>query len=69
MKIKYIFYTLLIFFFLTLNVQAEDWNPQTYTITDGDTLKRNGIRYRLEGMDAPEIKQNCTLNKTDWACR
>ena len=68
MKIKYIFYTLLIFFFLTLNIQAEDWNPQTYTITDGDTLKRDGIRYRLEGLDAPEINQICTLNNQDWEC-
>ena len=57
MNIKYIFYTPLTFLFLTLNVQAEDWNPQTYTVIDGDTLKRNGIRYRLEGMDAPEINQ------------
>ena len=55
MKIKYIFYTLLTLLILTMSTQALDWNPQTYTITDGDTLKRNGIRYRLEGMDAPEI--------------
>ena len=68
MKIKYIFYTLLTFFFLTLNVQAVDWNPQTYTITDGDTLKRDGVRYRLEGMDAPEINQICILNNQDWEC-
>ena len=42
-------------FFFSISLIAEDWNPQTYTITDGDTLKRNGISYRLEGMDAPEI--------------
>jgi len=29
------------------------------TITDGDTLKLNGIIYRLWGMDAPEAKQDC----------
>ena len=68
MKIKYIFYTLFILLFLTLNVQAVDWNPQTYTITDGDTLKRDGVRYRLEGMDAPEINQICILNNQDWEC-
>ena len=29
------------------------------TITDGDTLKLNGIIYRLWGIDAPETKQDC----------
>lgn len=29
------------------------------TITDGDTLKLNGVIYRLWGIDAPETKQNC----------
>lgn len=28
-------------------------------ITDGDTLKLNGVTYRLWGMDAPETKQDC----------
>ena len=68
MKIKYIFYTLLTLLILTMSTQALDWKPQNYTVTDGDTLKRNGIRYRLEGMDAPEINQICTLNNQDWEC-
>ena len=29
------------------------------TITDGDTLKLNGMVYRLWGIDAPETKQDC----------
>ena len=29
------------------------------TITDGDTLKQNGVTYRLWGIDAPEAKQVC----------
>lgn len=29
------------------------------TITDGDTPKLNGTVYRLWGIDAPEIKQDC----------
>ena len=68
MKTKYIFYTLFTLPLLIFNIQTEDWKPQTYTITDGDTLKRNGIRYRLTGIDAPEINQVCTLNNQDWEC-
>ncbi len=29
------------------------------TITDGDTLRMNGVTYRLYGIDAPETKQDC----------
>lgn len=28
-------------------------------VTDGDTLKLNGITYRLWGIDAPEMRQDC----------
>jgi|TARA_B110000261_G_C12879798_1_gene275954 endonuclease YncB( thermonuclease family) len=68
MKIKYIFYTLFTFLILTLNVQSADWNPQIYSIVDGDTLKRNGVRYRLEGIDAPEVNQICTIGDREWEC-
>ena len=63
----FIFFVFFIFFFPS-NLMAENWNPQTFTITDGDTLKRKGVRYRLEGIDAPEINQICTLNNKDWEC-
>lgn len=29
------------------------------TITDGDTIKLSGTTYRLWGIDAPEMKQDC----------
>ena len=58
----------LIFSFPSVIALDIDWNPQTYSITDGDSLKRNDVRYRLEGMDAPEINQICTLNNKDWEC-
>ncbi|MCG3774903.1 MAG: hypothetical protein JW395_1728 [Nitrospira sp.] len=29
------------------------------TVTDGDTIKMDGITYRLWGIDAPETKQDC----------
>lgn len=31
----------------------------TVTITDGDTVKMNGVPIRLKGMDAPEMRQTC----------
>lgn len=41
----------------------KDWDRPTYTgrafIIDGDTLKINGIKIRLVGVDAPEISQKC----------
>lgn len=33
------------------------------TTTDGDTLRLNGVTYRLYGIDAPETKQVCA---DDW---
>lgn len=35
------------------------WSAFAQTITDGDTLKLNGVTYRLWGIDAPETKQDC----------
>ena len=29
------------------------------TVTDGDTIKMDGITYRLWGIDAPETKHDC----------
>lgn len=39
------------------------------TVIDGDTLDLNGIRYRLNGIDAPEQAQNCkTATGKNWKC-
>ena len=43
---------LAIFLLATLPAAAQ-------VITDGDTLKLNGVVYRLWGIDAPETKQDC----------
>ncbi len=32
---------------------------EAQTITDGDTIKLSGTTYRLWGIDAPELKQDC----------
>lgn len=39
------------------------------TVTDGKTIQLGGVKYRLEGIDAPELDQMCIDQKADtWAC-
>lgn len=38
-------------------------------VVDGDTIKQDGITYRLEGIDAPEHGQKCKrANGKTWTC-
>ena len=37
-------------------------------IVDGDTIHIDKIKYRLNGIDAPEIKQICEINKKKYNC-
>jgi len=37
-------------------------------IIDGDTIDVGGERIRLHGIDAPESRQLCTVNGSDWRC-
>ena len=37
-------------------------------IIDGDTVHINNYKIRLEGIDAPEIKQRCTKDGKKWSC-
>lgn len=38
-------------------------------IVDGDTLDLDGVRYRINGIDAPEAGQTCkTATGRDWRC-
>ena len=38
-------------------------------MTDGDSIKIDGQRIRIHGIDAPEAKQTCTYaNGEEWAC-
>ena len=37
-------------------------------VVDGDTLKIGIYKIRLHGIDAPEIKQTCYIEKKEWKC-
>ena len=37
-------------------------------VIDGDTIHINNIKYRLHGIDAPEIKQYCQVNEQKYNC-
>lgn len=37
-------------------------------VIDGDSLTLNSIKYRLFGIDAPELNQTCSVNGKDYKC-
>jgi endonuclease YncB( thermonuclease family) len=37
-------------------------------VVDGDTIKLRGVTVRMEGIDAPEARQPCMLDRAPWAC-
>lgn len=39
-----------------------------FNAVDGDTVARNGERFRLVGIDAPELSQTCQRGQQDWPC-
>ena len=54
--IKYIIITLTLFFFQTLQSSEVIGLPK---VVDGDTIHIKSYKIRLEGIDAPEMKQKC----------
>lgn len=48
--------------------QARDRVGDLAHVIDGDTLDINGTRIRMFGIDAPEGRQTCRRNRSDWAC-
>ena len=41
---------------------------QKIRIIDGDTIHINHIKYRLHGIDAPEMKQLCKMKEKNYNC-
>jgi endonuclease YncB( thermonuclease family) len=55
---------------LTLdNFGLTNLGPSRYRVPDGDSLERGGLRLRLYGIDAPELKQTCKDGQgNDYPC-
>jgi len=51
-------------------INADNLNNNfiSYQVIDGDSLKRDKERYRLHGIDAPELKQLCWIKDQPWSC-
>jgi len=52
---------------------AEPVNPAASSaphivVTDGDSLRIDGKRVRLFGIDAPELRQTCMVPRGSWEC-
>jgi len=58
-KIILSLFSILILFFITPSYSEEKLIFGEAQVTDGDTIKINGEKIRLHGIDSPEIKQVC----------
>ncbi|MEO1949263.1 thermonuclease family protein [Thioclava sp.] len=53
---------------ILLTEQPRDRVVGLARIIDGDTLDINGTQIRMFGIDAPEGRQSCRRDRSDWAC-
>ena len=63
--IKYIIIILTIFFYQKIYATELAGFPK---IIDGDTIHINSYKIRLEGIDAPEMKQKCMKDQKEYFC-
>ena len=57
---KYIIILILFFFIPFSHIYSSQAIFGIANVIDGDTIKINAKKIRLEGIDAPEAKQKCT---------
>ncbi len=72
-KIADIFSTLVIFvsiglLIIWLSFDLEEEYSGFITVIDGDTVIIDQEKIRLEGIDAPELRQECTKNGESYQC-
>ena len=69
-RVIYLNLYFLLIFCLFFPLEGKDLKEQftTYQIIDGDSLKRDKLRFRLQGIDAPELKQLCWIEDKQWPC-
>lgn len=62
----------LLLFSLLITAKLESLNDSRFDggfrAVDGDTLASGDDRFRLIGIDAPELQQVCERSSADWAC-
>jgi len=58
-KVFFLISICLIFFFLTYN-EVKSFEIK---VIDGDTIHLNGEKIRFSGIDTPELKQTCSIDK------
>jgi len=68
------YFTMASFFLVVALVAAyfgklgETSHQGPFVVVDGDSLSQSGVKFRLEGIDAPEYRQTCRKDGVEWAC-
>ena len=65
-KLNLILLSLVIIFFTKQALSDEKIITGKAKVTDGDTIIIKGEKIRLDGIDAPEIKQLCKYKEHNW---
>ena len=71
MEQKILIFKLLVIFFLCIysfNAFSKEKILGKAIIIDGDTIHIGKNKIRLHGIDAPEYRQTCTIDKEMWNC-
>lgn len=51
-----------------LDLVNSETHSGRFFVIDGDTLAKGGERFRLLGIDAPELSQTCVRGGESWPC-
>lgn len=61
-----------VFLGILIAAKLDQINSESHTgrfhVIDGDTLSKGGDRFRLLGIDAPELSQTCRRGGETWPC-